>query len=225
MARKDKPSANDSHVRRAVSRLEDAIDELVASAGDSAAGHIERAAERVRHQMALRRSAGERPKHRPRYRPRRRREPAWLWSDEPRSAKLYRDKKAGKLFGVCAGIARYYGIEPWIVRLFVITGVIFSNGIVLLVYLAAGVVLDAEPAGEKASSDREADAADGKDDASRPPPPRYATPSPRQQLRVVDAEFDEMELRLRRMETHVTSGRYELQREFGRIGDSAGSVN
>ena len=222
MARTDKSAGNNRHVRRAVSRLEEAIDDLVASAGDSAADHMERAAERVRRQVALRRSAGDRARHQRSYRPRRRREPAWLWSEEPRSAKLHRDKEAGKLFGVCAGIARYYGIEPWVVRCLVVTGVIFSNGIVVLAYLAAAIVLDTAPAG---ASGHKADAADEEDDAPHGNPPRYASPSPRQQLRLVDAEFDEMELRLRRMETHVTSGRYELQREFGRIGDGAGSVN
>jgi hypothetical protein len=33
----------------------------------------------------------------------------------------------------------------------------------------------------------------------------------------VKADLTEVELRLRRMETHVTSGRYELQRELHRI--------
>jgi hypothetical protein len=33
----------------------------------------------------------------------------------------------------------------------------------------------------------------------------------------VQADLQEVELRLRRMETHVTSGQYELQRELHKI--------
>ena len=40
---------------------------------------------------------------------------------------------------------------------------------------------------------------------------------PRRSLKYVQADLQEVELRLRRMETHVTSGQYELQRELNRI--------
>ena len=43
------------------------------------------------------------------------------------------------------------------------------------------------------------------------------TDNPRRNLRNVQADLQEVELRLRRMETHVTSGQYELQRELHRI--------
>ena len=33
------------------------------------------------------------------------------------SKELYRDTRNGKIGGVCAGIAQYFGIEPWIVRI------------------------------------------------------------------------------------------------------------
>ena len=41
--------------------------------------------------------------------------------------------------------------------------------------------------------------------------------SPRRNLRDAQADLDQLELKLRRMETHVTSGQYELQRELNRI--------
>jgi len=41
--------------------------------------------------------------------------------------------------------------------------------------------------------------------------------NPRRNLRNVQTDLQEVELRLRRMETHVTSGQYELQRELHRI--------
>jgi hypothetical protein len=56
--------------------------------------------------------------------------------------------------------------------------------------------------------------------------------STRENLRNVEAELNQVELRLRRMESHVTSGQYELQRELNRIdaepasadGDSRGGA-
>lgn len=231
MAKTD-PSPESGHVGRAVARLEEAVNDLVASAGESAAGYIDRAAERVRRQVALRKLAGEQAEPRGNYRPRPHREPAWLWSDEPRSVKLYRDTKRGKLLGVCAGIGRYYGVEVWIVRCVAITAVIFLNWLAVAAYLVAGLfVLEKEPArsqiavrgkrGKRKRRIRDEDEDEDPVEAER----RYALPSPRQQLRTVDAEFDAVELRLRRMETHITSGRYELHREFGRIGDGESAVN
>ena len=162
-------------------------------------------------------------RHRASYRPRRRREPAWLWSDEPRSRKLYRDTQRGKLLGVCAGIGRYYGVEAWVVRCVAITGVIFLNWIVIVAYFGSAFVLDKEPGGDRKRSrsrqDRDPRAAHDGKHVGAVESRRYAAPSARQELHGVDGDFDEFELRLRRMETHVTSGRYDLQREFGRIAD------
>ena len=220
---------DEGEVRRAVSRLEQAINDLIASAGESAAGHIERAAERVRDQVGGgRRDHGDPDGYRSDYRQRPQREPTWLWSEEPRSTSLYRDKKRGKLFGVCAGLGRYYGIETWVVRCAAITALLFLNWLAVVAYLVAAMILDPEPEtaprrpsrpvrrrGQRRQASPDADA-----DARR-----YAPPSARTQLRTVGAGFDEMELRLRRMETHITSGSYELQREFGRLGGAAGTVN
>ena len=231
MARTEEPRRPDSsHVGRAVARLEEAVNDLVASAGESAASYIDRAAERGRRQVALRKVAGEHSEPRASYRPRPRREPAWLWSDEPRSVRLCRDTERGKLLGVCAGIGRYYGVEVWVVRCAAITAVIFLNWFAVAAYLVAGLFVlekDSGPSqaaarGRRAKRDRRIRAEDG-DEAETVR--RYALPSPRQRLRTVDAEFDEVELRLRRMETHITSGRYELHREFGRIDDGDSAVN
>ena len=223
-------SPESGQVGRAVARLEEAVNDLVASAGESAASYIDRAAERVRRQVGLRKLAGEHSEPRASYRPRPHREPAWLWSDEPRSVKLCRDTRRGKLLGVCAGIGRYYGVEVWVVRCVAITAVIFLNWLAVAAYLVAGLfVLEKEPAhsriaGPGRRAKRRKRARDEDEDQAETAR-RYALPSPRRQLRMVDAEFDEVELRLRRMETYITSGRYELHREFGRIGDGQNAVN
>ena len=182
-------------VGRAANRVQDAVNDLVSAAGDSAAGSIDRAADRLREQAQRLDSDDRRG-----YRQRRRREPTWLFTGEPRTHALYRDTDDGKIMGVCAGIARYFGVETWIVRCLVVTGAIFVTGPVVIGYIGASLILDRAPANDAAAA------------------VRYAALSPGQQLRAVDADYDEMELRLRRMESYITSGRYELDLEFRRIG-------
>ena len=61
-----------------------------------------------------------------------------------------------------------------------------------------------------------------RDDHSSPAPELGPKISPRRSLRGLQADLTEAELRLRRMETHVTSGKYELQRELNKIEGEAG---
>lgn len=185
-------------IAEARARLERAVQDLAEAAGDRAADYVERATARLRREDARRERW-------------RRREPAWLWSDEPRTAKLYRDAKHGKIFGVCGGIARYYGLETWIVRILAVTGLIFLNWVVFVAYLVAALILGREPeTAERASGRR------GRRGRARFREDRRAS-SPRRLLRDVGAHCDEMELRLRRMEAHVTSDNYELRRELAKI--------
>ena len=53
------------------------------------------------------------------------------------SRNLYRDPQKGKIAGVCAGLADYFGVETWIVRLLAITGLIFAGFITFTAYIAA----------------------------------------------------------------------------------------
>jgi hypothetical protein len=96
-----------------------------------------------------------------------------------------------------------------------LTGLIFMGSIVVPAYLIAWVVLEKVPRVDD-GLDR-ASRGDGDREYASPAPelgPRF---SPRRNLRDAQADLDQLELKLRRMETHVTSGQYELQRELNRI--------
>ena len=56
-------------------------------------------------------------------------------------------------------------------------------------------------------------------DHTSPAPELGLKLAPRRSLRNVQADLDQAELRLRRMESHVTSGQYELQKELHKIDD------
>ena len=204
MSTSDKPERE--RIAEATARLERAVEDLARVNVARAADYVELVAERLQREASPR----------PRRESWRQREPAWLWSDEPRTAKLYRDVKRGKIFGVCGGIARYYGLESWVVRILAVTGLIFLNWMVFVAYLVAALILDPAPGLDEQTargtrSDRRARRRAGRREHRERPP------SPQRRLRYVGAHFDELELRLRRMEAHVTSGQYELRRELAKM--------
>lgn len=128
-----------------------------------------------------------------------------------RTINLYRDPTNEKIAGVCSGIANYYGMEAWVVRCMAVTGLLFLPSIVFPAYWVAYFVMDKPPKDSQSRRSRRR----GK--RSIETPELGTSLAPRQNLRNVEADLTEAELRLRRMESHVTSGRYELQKELNRI--------
>jgi len=52
------------------------------------------------------------------------------------------DRQRGKIAGVCSGLARYFGIDPLIVRLVFAVGAIAGFGSFILIYLAIWALAD-----------------------------------------------------------------------------------
>lgn len=123
----------------------------------------------------------------------------------PQSRRLYRDQYKGKIAGVCAGLADYFGVEIWIVRLLAITGLIFTGFMTFMAYCAAWLLLDKRPA-------RPVDESIMMKERSW-----QAGATPRQALGRVSAELDRMEPRLQAMEKLVTSREFHLEREFRKL--------
>jgi phage shock protein C len=57
-----------------------------------------------------------------------------------RNKRLYKTKDGAMLFGVCAGLAEYFDIDPTLVRLLLVASVFFG-GMGIVVYLVAAVIL------------------------------------------------------------------------------------
>lgn len=212
--------------QRSVERLEKAVQGFVSAANDQvssrAAGFIDDTAERLERELRDRRGTRSaepdddsryesRRSRRHRRRSERSRERATAaGSPGYQTSKLYRDTRRQKVSGVCAGIARYFGVEVWVVRGMAITGLIFMPSVVIPAYIIASIVLPKAPNGESTPSITPAD-------HTSPAPELGARLSPRGSLRSVQTNLDQIELKLRRMESHVTSGQFELQRELKRI--------
>ena len=52
------------------------------------------------------------------------------------------NKQRGKIMGVSAGIADYYGIDVMLVRVAWVIGTLVGFGSLLLIYLAIGLIAD-----------------------------------------------------------------------------------
>jgi phage shock protein C len=52
------------------------------------------------------------------------------------------DRANGKLMGVCAGLGNSLGIDPVIVRIAFVLGTLCGAGVLILIYLAIGLIAD-----------------------------------------------------------------------------------
>ncbi|GAA0285375.1 hypothetical protein GCM10009127_28890 [Alteraurantiacibacter aestuarii] len=52
------------------------------------------------------------------------------------------DRQNGKIAGVCAGLARYFKIDPLVVRLIFVIGAVAGVGSFILIYLAIWALAD-----------------------------------------------------------------------------------
>ncbi len=145
---------------------------------------------------------------------------------------LYRDPEHGKICGVCAGFAEYYDVEVWQLRLAAILGLIFLPSIAFTGYFIAYFLMDKKPYYLRMAGDSEEfdgnEAEKGIDPVKQKESRRGRRARSRssntgikmtnaQALRVAKSSFADLETRLRRMESHVTDSRFELQRELRKI--------
>ncbi|MCZ0750537.1 envelope stress response membrane protein PspC [Aeromonas enteropelogenes] len=124
---------------------------------------------------------------------------------------LYRDPRQGKIAGVCAGLADYFGVETWIVRLLAISGLIFAGFITFTAYMAAWFLLDKKPV-TLYKQEEEAFA-----EVRMKARSWQAGITPHQALGRINRELDALEPRLQQIEKLVTSKEFTLQREFRKL--------
>jgi len=201
--RSGRDSAGAGDFQASVARLERAVQEVVATARQQVSGRATSFLDET--SRRLERELGRRGA---------RRDSVDVEDWAPR--RLTRDRQHGKIAGVCAGIARYYRVEPWVVRCIAVTGLLFFPSIVFPAYWIMYIVMERDPDRRDRRASVAARARGARDDGAPAPEPGPRR-SPRHSLRNVQADLMQVELRLRRMETHVTSERFELQREFNRI--------
>ncbi len=250
----DSPN-NKRSIHDATRNLERAVEELASAATEEVSGRaarlLDEAAARVRGESGPGAGKGETDGKAERAGGRRERRSRRIHYDDyedflRRSRGLYLDRENRKIVGVCAGVARYLGIEAWVARCAALTGLLFLPSVVFPAYWVAFFVMGYRPSARADAARRNAwkggpharkraerlrrradkrrrEARRGRRRADRKRDHYSAKEAvtrfwPRQALRAAKADFAEIELRLRRMEAFVTSDRYALERGFAEIG-------
>ena len=120
----------------------------------------------------------------------------------PSRTRFYRNKREGKINGICAGIADYTGLDVTLVRIGLVAAIVLGAGALLPVYFIAGWVADDQP--------REI-AADDKDERKFWQGVRA---SPGQSARDIRGRMREIDRRLAEIEQYVTTENRSLAREI-----------
>lgn len=137
---------------------------------------------------------------------------------------LLRDDRNGKIAGVCAGVADYFGWELWLVRIVVLASVLLGFGTFLpVLYLVGWIVLEKKSvaAGRAHNTERRADYSAPVVEKVRPVEVKTRVwqrgESARQALSHLRSQFDNIETRVRLMESYVTSSQFQLEREINKL--------
>ena len=125
---------------------------------------------------------------------------AWTNGSSTRH-RLWRDTDRGIIAGVCAGIAGYIGVEPIVVRLVAVLGLVFFFPPTIVAYVILALVLRPKPPTLNASPDEEAFW-------------RGVGTAPADTLHSLKRKFADLEARLGQMESQVASGDFDLHRRF-----------
>lgn len=142
--------------------------------------------------------------------------------------RLYRDLENKRIAGVCSGVADYFGIEVWFMRILTVTSFfLLAAPFVFVTYIAAWFILDKKPKSETTVTDNTVSIHYGKgwkNDMSSPTnrvelktKVWKAGEPPKQALSDIKDRFEKAELKLRNIETYVTSREFQLKREFSQL--------
>ena len=119
--------------------------------------------------------------------------------------RFYLDKRNGKVMGVCAGIADYFGWDVTLVRIGFAFGAIMGGGSTLLAYLAIGWIANSKPSALYEESQERVEFW------------RDVRVQPKRTLRDVNSQFRDADRRLRDLEFHLTSENRQLADEIEKL--------
>jgi len=139
---------------------------------------------------------------------------------------LFRNPQKGKIAGVCAGLADYFGWETWLVRILVVSGVLLGMGWFVVIYIAGWFILDKNPGIETpnkkakhTSSYEKSESTDDLANESIKVKARIwqAGEPPKQAFHDIRRKFRGLEKQLRKMEQYVTSPEFTVSREINKL--------
>ncbi|MEH6578288.1 MAG: PspC domain-containing protein [Amphritea sp.] len=136
---------------------------------------------------------------------------------------LYRDKKNAWLAGICAGLAANFNTPVWLVRLIAVCGLMIGGQVFVMLYIA-GIFLIA-PRGKRRSGKHKADHGERREhryshDTSATLKDKVFNYGPSSSGRVAEIaeRMRRVDESLRRMESYVTSKKFQFDSELKRGG-------
>ena len=133
------------------------------------------------------------------------REPEYYSAQPASRTRFYRDKRNGKLFGICAGIADYTGFDVSLVRVCFLAAMFMSGGGVLPFYFIAAMVTPTKPMSLERADVEERQFWQG------------VRASPARAARDISSRFRDMDRRLADIESYVTTENRSLAREIEQL--------
>lgn len=137
---------------------------------------------------------------------------------------LYLNTDNSKICGVCSGLADYFNLETWIVRILAISFLLFSGGTAALAYFVASFILEPKPGSKtrrcNQQENREQDQSFQDENAKYKASVKDVwkrSSSPSSALQQAELKFEKIENKLQNMEGYVTSKKYQLDKEFDKL--------
>ena len=140
---------------------------------------------------------------------------------------LYRNTREGRIGGVAAGLADYWDVAPWVVRLMWFGLFLFTGTLALWLYVAAWIMLAPRPRRRSEDGEYTEDLEYDDIEVEMEYDERRHHYRPRKVFRYseggavrLDRARQRLDAALRRvedMESYVTSRRYTLNKEFSRL--------
>jgi phage shock protein C len=144
-------------------------------------------------------------------------------------SELYRNPVKGKIAGVCAGLADYFGWETWLVRILVVSGVLFGMPFLVFIYVAGWFILDKAPHSNNKEHQSTFDNMNrsnrntvGDEDISNESIKVkgriwQSGEPPKQAFHDINRKFKSLERKLQVMEHYVTSPEFTVSREINKL--------
>ncbi|MFL6733926.1 MAG: envelope stress response membrane protein PspC [Sphingomicrobium sp.] len=123
----------------------------------------------------------------------------------PSRTRFYRDKREGKILGVCAGIADYTGFDVNLIRVCLLGAIFMSGGSIIPFYFIAGFITPDKPS-EFASVD-----------AEHQQFWQNVRRSPTRTAREIRLRMKDIDRRLADIESYVTTENRTLAREIEQL--------
>ena len=129
-----------------------------------------------------------------------------VYSAQPESrTRFYRDKRNGKIMGVCAGIADYTGFDVSLIRVAMLAALFMSGGSILPFYFIMGWVSPTKPLALERVDREEQQFWQG------------VRASPARAARDIRSRFKDIDRRLADIESYVTTENRSLAREIEQL--------